>query len=644
MVTETDDEVTVTPSTSEQRTLIGVTDKNFDEVIGDWMELNDNLSDCDMDTENEDYFFPVMTSRNATAEPATDTDMTLYEARVLETEDRRNDLAIRAIAPHDYYNFEWKRDKQTFIGRRENFTGTPGATFSITDQTSVVEIFYKMIDTDFIDRICTETNRYADQKIKLLKGQKEFVPTLRLHQWTPTDRDEMVSFLAITILQGIYPLPKEESYFSFNGFATMPYFRKIMSYNRFLLLKSLIHFVDNETITEPNKLCKIQMVTDYFNEKFSHLYYPSQEVVIDESLLKWHGRLGFAQKISSKAAQVGVKTYELCEASSGYLWKFLIYAGKEKTGTAPATATSDETNPTDTDERPDDTDTTEHVITGSSDVRPSNATAKIVYDLVEPLLHRGHTLIMDNFYNSPLLARCLKRQQTDSFGTLRLSREFVPDSLKTITKTQLRQGEVLASYCSDLSVIVWRDANLVSMLSTYHALQIGTRQKYDRLTYKPKVVLDYNKCMGGVDRKDQFLSAQPMERVRNKIWYKKVFRRLFNCAIFNCFILFKTANPNVSHRQFRTTLAEDLLKLHRHIDLTTEPRLVNLRTGLTKRSKTTTTSRPKVEHRHFPIKTGFKQSRCWLCARRKVAARTIWKCLECDKNLCINGCFIEYHT
>lgn len=208
----------------------------------------------------------------------------------------------------------------------------------------------------------------------------------------------------------------------------------------------------------------------------------------------------------------------------------------------------------------------------------------------------------------------------------------------------------MASYCSDLSICVWRDANLVSLISTYHRLQIGTRQKYNRLTYKPDIVLDYNKSMGGVDRKDQFLSAQPLERVRNKIWYKKLFRRLFSTAIFNSFIIFNSANSKISHRQFRTTLAEDLLKVHRLIDLTMEPRLITSRTALTTTTMTAQprpnldSNRPKLEHRHFPVRTGFKQSRCWMCAQRKVTAKTVWKCLECNINLCIEGCFMEYHT
>lgn len=89
----------------------------------------------------------------------------------------------------------------------------------------------------------------------------------------------------------------------------MPYFSKIMSYNRYTLLKSMLHFIDNGKLTDiptRSRLCKIQPITDYFNDKFSSLYYPRQEIAIDESLLKWHGRLSFAQKINSMVAQVGI--------------------------------------------------------------------------------------------------------------------------------------------------------------------------------------------------------------------------------------------------------------------------------------------------------------------------------------------------
>lgn len=178
------------------------------------------------------------------------------------------------------------------------------------------------------------------------------------------------------------------------------------------------------------------------------------------------------------------------------------------------------------------------------------------------------------------------------------------------------------------------------MISTYHNLQIGTRQKYDRLTYKPSIVLDYNKSMGGVDRKDQYLSAQPLERSRNHIWYKKLFRHLFNTAVFNCFVIYNSnTGHKTSHRSFRRVLAEELIKVHRQLDPTTETRLI-VKAPTRPRDHST---RPVVEHDHFPVRTGTNRSRCWICSRYKKNTRTSWKCIECDVNLCIDNCFRTYH-
>ena len=180
----------------------------------------------------------------------------------------------------------------------------------------------------------------------------------------------------------------------------------------------------------------------------------------------------------------------------------------------------------------------------------------------------------------------------------------------------------MVTYCSDLAILVWRDANIVSMISIYHDLQIGKQDKYNRVTFKPKIVLDYNKSMGGVDRKDQILSAQPLQRLRNRVWYKKLFRRMYNAAIFNCYVIFSSFHRKMSHRQFRTVLAEDLLRRHRQIDLTTEYRRLNIRSPTTGQVKTTllkrntrhkTQARQLVEANHFPIRTGSKHACCWMC-------------------------------
>jgi hypothetical protein len=47
-------------------------------------------------------------------------------------------------------------------------------------------------------------------------------------------------------------------------------------------------------------------------------------------------------------------------------------------------------------------------------------TTAIVMKLIEPLLGKGYTVWMNNYYNSPELAHFMKRHSTDCVGTLRL--------------------------------------------------------------------------------------------------------------------------------------------------------------------------------------------------------------------------------
>lgn len=227
---------------------------------------------------------------------------------------------------------------------------------------------------------------------------------------------------------------------------------------------------------------------------------------------------------------------------------------------------------------------------------------------------------MDNFYNSPLLARTLKTQKTDVMGTIRLNREFVPDSLRSKNKSNMRTGEVAFSQTRDLTISAWKDANVVTLISTYHPVEVSGKEKYGYSKYKPKVVLDYNLSMGGVDKKDQLLQAFPIERVRNINWYKKLFRRLLNVSIHNAFVMFPKPSL-MAQRQFRVLLADEIIQRFRP---------------------------PKVQQplptRHFPTKTNKRKSRCKWCRLKNKDSCTSFKCCTCDVNLCIIGCFEDYHV
>ncbi|KAJ8737978.1 hypothetical protein PYW08_000573 [Mythimna loreyi] len=504
--------------------------------------------------------------------------------------DKQDDSALRESCQEDFLTFDWSHDPQVFKGVRETFTGPAGPTFPIEGMTPF-HIFIKIWDEDIINLIVAETNKYAAY---LLASSSQ---SSRLKKWTPITPQELWTFFGVTMLQSIVPIPVEKEYWN----PCLPYlklgkFNDIMPFNRFALIKRCLHFVDNMSCARggvPTKLMKIQPVIDHLNKKFSSLYLPGQEIAIDESLLLWKGRLSFSQLIATKAAQVGIKSYELCESKSGYLWQMIIYTGKDR----------------------------HNIVTNDADAEHESAASRIVLKLVRPLLNKGHTLVMDNFYNSPLLARTLKAQKTDVMGTLRLNREFVPESLRLKNKTNMRTSEVAFSQTRDMTISVWRDANVVSLISTYHKVEVGGKEKYGYYRYKPKVVLDYNLAMGGVDKKDQFLQAFPLERIRNQVWYKKLFRRLLNVSIHNAFVLLKSRTAKMQQRQFRVLLADEIIQRFRPPKLES-PRRID----------------------HFPTKTNVRKSRCKWCALKKVDTCTTFKCDTCNVNLCIIGCFREYHT
>jgi len=54
-----------------------------------------------------------------------------------------------------------------------------------------------------------------------------------------------------------------------------------------------------------------------------------EQAVSIESLLLWKGRLLFKQYPPPKQSRFGIKLYKLCESSTGYVYTFYVYVGKD---------------------------------------------------------------------------------------------------------------------------------------------------------------------------------------------------------------------------------------------------------------------------------------------------------------------------
>ena len=66
----------------------------------------------------------------------------------------------------------------------------------------------------------------------------------------------MARFIAILTMQGLLPSPVEKKYWGENGYLTLKYFNEIMTYNRFILYKRLLHFsdsTDSQTLSSDEK-------------------------------------------------------------------------------------------------------------------------------------------------------------------------------------------------------------------------------------------------------------------------------------------------------------------------------------------------------------------------------------------------------
>ena len=62
----------------------------------------------------------------------------------------------------------------------------------------------------------------------------------------------------------------------------------------------------------------------------SRAYTPGQFLSIDESMISFKGHLSFIQYLPKKPHKWGMKAWVLAESTSGYMWNWKLYLGKEE--------------------------------------------------------------------------------------------------------------------------------------------------------------------------------------------------------------------------------------------------------------------------------------------------------------------------
>ena len=263
-----------------------------------------------------------------------------------------------------------------------------------------------------------------------------------------------------------------------------------MSRDNYLHILRFLHFTDNDNAPDP--------ADPFLNPllpRFTAVYAPSQNLSLDETLIKFKGRVHFRQFLPSILSRFGLKGFVIADNSTGYVFNTSIYTGKEGPAASKGLAMRD------------------------------------VLNLTEPYAHKGYQLFVDNWYTIVPLFLELERSIL-ACGTVRSNRKFL---LKAIVDQQneqlkrLKRGDSLFYQKGNLVCCTCKDKKPVHLLSTIpEDLEIGQVERRLRSDGRwqtknfaqPKLIMLYNSNMGGVDLGDQRIVTRSM-RMEGNIWYYK---------------------------------------------------------------------------------------------------------------------------
>lgn len=495
-------------------------------------------------------------------------------------------------------NFKWKKSDLAPVIHDFDNINSGCRIQNIGENPSALDIFENFITHDIVEKIATESNSFYRWFI-------EKNPDESVKNYKPVVVDELYVFLGISLLMPLVKKRRIKDYWSKDSIICTPIFGQTMPRDRYIFLLRFLHFSDNSNIDKEDRLFKIRLIVDHFKLTFAKCLYPFQNLVIDESLLLFKGRLSFRQYIPSKRHRFGVKFFVMVDCETGYILDFIIYTGSR---------------------------------TEIKEIDPKlGKSGNIVMTLTEPYWNKGHRLYTDNWYSSPLLYDALFDRKINCCGTVKHTRQFMPKFDKTKEK-----GTVQYFATERMLALKWTDKRDVHMLTTMHNNSTRMTQTSRGIEVeKPTCIIAYNENMGGIDKTDMLLSTT--ESIRKTVkWYKKVFFHLLDYSVLNSHVIYKMkTGKNIPLLDFEKELVRLLIQKYKTISSrsSTSNRAENCDSPL------------RLTERHFPSTYPFQPGtnkkilkQCVVCAKSKIRRATTFSCRQCDVPLCADRCFERYHT
>ena len=369
------------------------------------------------------------------------------------------------------------------------------------------------------------TYRYAAARIDALRQDDQLTPRSRFTNWQPISISDFRAFLAVILNMGLIEVPTLEGYWSTSWESEIPFFRRVMSRDRFLQIFWMLHVGDGE-----RRIDKVKPICDALIQNFQHNYHPAQNVAVDETMVGFRGRFGAKQYMPNKPTKYGIKAFTLASSDTGYMLNVLLYTGAD-------------------------------TLTGSQSEHASlPQPARVVMHLMQPYLNKGHHVYTDRYYSSIPLAQALHTQATSFTGTMIKNCVALPDVVRA-SSFSLQGDQTRAFRAGSLLTVAWRAASkkkpliMLSSNSVHQSVTVRSRRSTQQ---KPLVVNQYNHSMNGVDRADQYTVYYSFIR-RSVKWWRKIFFWIMEVAVVNSYILYKcTVVRPITHLEYRHSVVRAL--------------------------------------------------------------------------------------
>lgn len=512
---------------------------------------------------------------------------------------------------------EIKWSRHVFEGKSFEFEQVNGDD-PVEDYFSPLTYFMRYVPDRLFEDMATYTNLYAEQQ--------------HTKKWKATHKSELKQFIGLHVMMGNLKLPRIEMYYGKELQCKM--FVDTIPLYRFYLLRTNLHFIDVQTISEDciDKFIRVRPLMDAVRKRCLEL--PIEEYLsVDEQMIPLRGRItkGVKQFVKNKPKiRWGVKNVVLC-GKSGQAYDFVCYQGS----------------------------TTEFNL---KTLTTFGLGATMVLHLADRIDKPGHKLFFDNYFSTFPLFEILGQKEIHAAGTVRLDRFSKPPFSTDNEMKKKGRGcsEEVVSSNGSVVCVKWYDNKCVALASNY--IGIGTSDtayRYDKTLQRkitierPQIVGDYNINMGGVDLMNQMISYYRIF-IRSRKWTLRMITHFIDFAIVQSWIEYKKdcQKSEIPKRQrmdllaFRMRLAEQLVYFQTTAKRTArlsldEIRSKHLRVDKSRERCTEKDIRYDGYH-HLPKNTD-NRLRCKL---ESCSLKSYVICTKCNVHLCSNknnDCFYDYH-